>query len=223
VQVELFVGPLTAHFAPALAAAAPVGERPSTADVSAQIEAWRTWLSDGLVSAGHLSKPLRWDERVENEPQRFRVAVDALRALKLLLVQKRPESASGLLPPRPELDPAWVEQAEAGFAGNPYPQILVPEFWLPGGGGGEFDFTFLCPLPDGHEVQAGSTGSLGGQLAHVRENVLGGTPFDVLLWAGDDEPNADVRRLARHAVGVLEQAVAHALEANVPILIAPAA
>lgn len=218
-QVELFVGPLTAHFAPALAAAAPVGEKPSPDEVSAQIEAWRTWLSDGLVSAGHLSNPLRWDERAASEPQRFRVAVDALRALKLLLVQKRPESASGLLPPRPELDPAWVEQAESGFADSRYPQILVPEFWLPG----EFDFTFVCPLPDGHEVQAGSTGSLGGQLAHVRENVLGGTPFDVLLWAGDDEPTTDVRRLARHAVGVLEQAVAHALEVGSPILVAPSA
>jgi hypothetical protein len=219
VQVELFVGPLTAHFAPALAAAAPDGERPSPAEVAAQVEGWQTWLSDGLVSAGHLSHPLRWDERVQTEPQRYRISLDALRALKLLLVQKRPESAAGLLPPRPELDPAWVAQAESGFADSPYPQILVPEFWLPG----DFDFTFVCPLPDGHEVQAGSAGSLGGQLAHVRENVLGGTPFDVLLWAGDDEPNNDVRRLARHAVGVLEQAVAHSLEVGAPILVAPSA
>ncbi|MGA0060354.1 MAG: hypothetical protein ACO4CT_00325 [Planctomycetota bacterium] len=218
-HVELFVGPLTAHFAPALLASSPAGEGPSPVEVRAQVEAWQAWLSDGLVGAGHLSRPLTWSEADSVEPQRFRVSARALRALKLLLVQPRPESATGRMPARPELDPSWVSQAEAGFAEHPYPQVLVPEFWLPG----DFDFTFVCPLPDGHEVQAGSTGSLGGQLAHVRENVLGGTPFDVLLWSGDDEPNDDVRRLARHANGVLEQAVAHALEGGMPMLVAPSA
>ncbi len=217
-HVEIFVGPLTEHFAPALAFSAGA-EAPTRHQVRVQVEAWRSWVSEGLVGAGHLSRPLDWDEGPDREPQRFRVPVNALRALKLLLVQPRPESAAGTMPARPELDPAWVAQAEAGFAENPYPQILVPEFWLPG----DFDFTFACPLPDGHEVQAGSAGSLGGQLAHVRENVLGGTPFDVLLWAGDDEAKDDVRRLARHAVGVLEQAVAHALERGSPILVAPPA
>jgi hypothetical protein len=220
VQLEIHVGPLTAFFGPAVRAeAARAGApAPDLAEVRARIVAWRTWIADGLRRAGHLERPLDWDEAAEAPAERLLLPADALRALKLLLAIGSLDRAPALLPERPELDPRWIAEAEAGFAEHPYPQLMVPEFWLPG----DFDFTFACPWPDGHEVQTGSVGALAGQLARVRESLLGGTPFDVLVWAQEIEPTRALAPLARHAVGVLEQAVARALERGQPILWAPA-
>lgn len=219
-HLAIHVGPLTPFFGPAVrtAAAGEGAPEPDDAAVRARIEAWRAWIGDGLVRAGHLPAPPSWDEADPVPPERALLPLDAVRALKLLVVHGEDGAPPPELPVRPELDPAWVAMAESGFADAEYDQVLVPEFWLPG----DFAFTFSCPWPDGHEVQTGSVGALAGQLAALREKLLGGTPFDVALWAGATAPARDLRALARRAAGCLEQMARRALERRQPMLWAPA-
>jgi hypothetical protein len=222
VQIEIHVGPLTTFFGPAVRAEAARAGAPEPSDdaVRERIEGWRGWISEGLVERGLLTAPLAWDERDPRSPERVELAADALRALKLLLAYDDRRHAPAQLPDRPESDAEWVARAETGFAEHPYAQVMVPEFWLPEA---DLDFTFACPWPDGHEVQTGWAGALARQLAHLRENVLGGTPFDVLLWASGVDDTREVITLARRAAATLENLAAHALERGLPMFWAPAA
>ncbi len=145
--------------------------------------------------------------------------VDALRALKLWLVHDGQGTAPALLPRRPELDPRWLALAEAGFAKTAWDQLLVPELWLPG----DAPFTFPCPYPDGHEVQAGWVDALRAQLRELHERKLAATPVDVRLFAATAPGDTrDLGVLARHAAAVLAGVADRAAARNLPMLLTAA-
>ena len=218
VGLEVRVGPLIGFFGPAVVAAAvAAGEPPpSEHELRARIEDWRRWVGDGLVGNGHLASAPDWDEDDPRAPQRSLLPLDALRALKLRIAYGERRPLPPLLPARPELDPRWVELAEAEFADTPYDQVVVPEFWLPG----DFAFTFPCPWPDGHVVRTGSVTALRRQLAALRETLLGGTPFDGALWATSAPGGDELVPLARLAAAALERASQEAEARHQPMLIA---
>ncbi|MBK8976938.1 MAG: hypothetical protein IPM29_13545 [Planctomycetes bacterium] len=215
--VGLHAGPLTAHFAPAVARDhASRGEpAPTAAQVRDRILAWREHLSDGLCRAGHLTRPLQWTE--DGPGDVIQVDVDDLRSLKLLLAYADGKGAAPPeLPAHPELDRHWIALASAHFEDSPYPHLLAAELWLPGG----FSFTFRCPLPDGHEVEAGSVGSLSSECLALSEQLFGGTPIDWMLWAREPA-GAALRLRARRAVAALGHAAARAGALDGPLLTIP--
>lgn len=214
-KVAFHIGPLAEHFAEPLrvAARAASEEEPGLDVVRETVVAWRAWISEGLERNGLLARPLHWDEDASpDEPAELEV--DALRALKLFLAHGGSASCPPRLPEQPELDPAWIAMAQADFADSPYDQILVPEFWLPAA----FDFTFACPLPDGHELQTGSIDALLTQCATLRERLFAATPLDAAMWAKAEVESRGTRALARHALGVLEQTAGRAARAHLPML-----
>ncbi len=186
-----------------------------------RIEQWRAWVSDGLQRQGHLSRPLDWPE-VEGPSASLPpvvVPVESLQALKLLLVHDDGQGpAPAELPARPDLDPQWVAAAESGFDDVGYAQVLVPEFWLPA----SFSFTFPCPYPDGHEIQAGSLDDLRSQLHEVTEKVFQTTPFDWPRWEAGGEPSTRATRvLAQRAVAAIGRQAEAAWSAGQPMWLAP--
>lgn len=214
--VAIHVGPLVSHFAAGVRAAArDAGETPpSDAELRDSIAAWRAWISEGLEARGLLLRPLVWDEDQAPEPGHD-LALAALQALKLFLAHGGAASCPPELPDAPELDPAWRAMVDADFADTPYDQLLVPELWLPAA----FDFTFACPLPDGHELLAGSVDGLLAQCAALRERLFAATPIDAALWAESAPSGPAVRALARHALGRIERAAARAAARRVPMLL----
>ncbi|MCC6786043.1 MAG: hypothetical protein IT457_24580 [Planctomycetes bacterium] len=214
--VAIHVGPLVSHFAAGVRAAArDAGETPpSDAELRDSIAAWRAWISEGLEARGLLLRPLVWDEDQAPEPGHD-LALAALQALKLFLAHGGAASCPPELPDAPELDPAWRAMVDADFADTPYDQLLVPELWLPAA----FDFTFACPLPDGHELLAGSVDGLLAQCAALRERLFAATPIDAALWAESTPSGPAVRALARHALGRIERAAARAAARRVPMLL----
>ena len=221
--LRIYVGTLTAYFAGALragAASAPDAEAAvDQAMVRERILAWRTFVSEGLVRNGYLRRELDWDEEDEETKEAglsVELPSDALRALKLILVHADSSvPASRMLPEQPELDPVWVAASESDFAESSFDQILAPEFWLPG----DFDFTFACPYPDGHEVQAGSVGALAGQLAAVAERVFGGGVWDYVKWARDSSGSSEVVPMARRAAALLWETARLASDRGKPMLL----
>lgn len=218
-RLSLYVGSLTSHFlTPLRVAARGAGQdEPDEASVREQIDAWRTWISAGLEANGLLPRPLAWDETAATDDTHD-LAAHALQALKLFLAHGGSPSCPPELPAQPAADPAWVAMAEADFQDSPYDQILVPELWLPAA----FDFTFACPLPDGHELQTGSLDALLVQCTNLRERSFAGTPVDAVVWAENEVEGRGTRALARHALGRLERAASSASRRDVPMLLHPA-
>lgn len=218
-RIAIRVGPLAGHFGDGVRAAAlAAGESPPDDDaLRASVVAWRDWISEGLELEGLLLRPLAWDETTPPDPD-HELALTALQALKLFLAHGGSASCPPELPAAPERDLAWVALAESDFADTPYDQILVPELWLPAA----FDFTFACPLPDGHEVQAGSVDALLAQCAALRERLFAATPIDAAMWAETAPAGRGVRALARHAAGRIERAASSAAASRVPMLLCPA-
>ncbi|MBI5850118.1 MAG: hypothetical protein HZB39_03640 [Planctomycetes bacterium] len=217
--IAILVGPLAGYFGDGVRAAAREnGEAPPDDDaLRASVVAWREWISEGLEREGLLLRPLVWDESTPPDPGHA-LLLPALQALKLFLSHGGSASCPPELPPDPELDPAWVALAESDFADTSYDQLLVPELWLPAA----FDFTFACPLPDGHEVQAGSVDALLAQCAALRERLFAATPIDAAMWAEAPPSGAGVRALARHAAGRIERAASSAAASRVPMLLCAA-
>ena len=216
--VRIHVGSFTSHFAPrvAIEAAAAGAAPPSVEAVRDRVRGWSAHINEGLVGAGHLAAPLVWDESADHPAARVELAVDALRALKLLLCYDDGQgTAPATLPANPEADPRWVEHASANFENAGWAQLLAPGLWLPG----RFDFTFRCPMPDGTEVEAGSVDALAGQLRGVAEQVFGGTPLDWVMWAAAGPGLPDLRAAARHAVGVLGPLATQAEAEALPVLL----
>jgi hypothetical protein len=199
--VSIFVGTLTTYFRDALRAAGGGSEPvPSLGQVRERILSWRDWISEGLVRDGHLARALDWPEDAAAAPLLGRPGSDCLRALKLLLVYEDGGQCSvappARLPARPELDARWVAASEAKFAQSPWDHVLVPELWLPT----RFDFTFVCPYPDGHEVQAGSVVVLHEQLAELAVRVFRCSTDELGGGASAQLPaDADLRTMARFA------------------------
>lgn len=214
-QVALHVGPLTDYFLAAIRRDAPDPDTPpapAREEVLDRVLGWRNFVSEGLVHNGHVSRPIEWSE--EPAPTwTFGLPADSLRALKLLLVHGADQSPPEQLPTAPEQHPLWVASAEAGFSDHPRPNILVPEFWLPG----DYDFTFPCPYPDGHEIQTGWTVPLLAECRAVAEDLLIGGADAARSFADSTPPTTDdgLRALAAFGIAALlvaaERAVAHEL------------
>jgi hypothetical protein len=217
-RVELFIGPLAEFYRePLTVAARQEGQAaPTTAAIVEKISEWIDWISEGLTRQGLLVRSLQWFEG-EAEPCRHELPLDAVLALKLFLAHGGSASCPPHLPKEPSLDPAWVAMAESDFADSPYDQLLVPEIWLPAA----FDFTFPCPLPDGHELSAGSATALATQCGLLRERLFAATPLDAALWARIEPKGREVRALAQHAIGVLETAAADSARTGWPMLLHP--
>lgn len=215
--LTLFVGTLTDYFAPALRRQAEAAGQPlERAQVQPRVEGWLEYLNGGLVGNGHLDQPMSWSE-AQQEAYTHGLGIDALRALKLLLVHGRGcEDPPATLPDNPDSHPRWVEAVEADFEEIGFDQILVPELWLPG----SFDFTFECPYPDGHEAKAGSLGALRLQLTEVGRTRLPSTDAERAAW-GAEQPTGtrDLLTLARFAYSALDAACTRAETCGLPLLL----
>ena len=214
-RIALHLGPLSAYFAEGVRATARAegAVEPDDDALRASVIAWRTWISEGLEQRGLLVRPFDWDEAAAVDAS-HELELRAMQALKLFLAHGGSASCPPELPSHPERDPAWIAMVEADFADSPYDQLLVPELWLPA----PFDFTFACPLPDGHELQAGSLDALLAQCAALRERLFAGTPIDAAFWAEEDVTDRGVRAMTRHALGRLERAASAAARAHAPML-----
>ena len=93
----------------------------------------------------------------------------------------------------------------------------MPEFWLPG----DHDFTFLCPYPDGHEVQTGWTGRLLTESRMVADRLLigGAAAAGSLLQAAPPQREDGLRALASFAIAALVTAAERAVSHRLPLLI----
>ncbi len=210
---SLYAGTITDYFSAALRQ--QTGSAPERDEVRARVDAWRKYLSDGLMGTGHLVMPLLWSED-EQELFKHQLGPDSLQALRLFLVHGIGSvDAPDELPTFPEEHPKWKEAVADDFQGTGFDQILVPELWLPG----DFDFTFDCPYPDGHEVQAGSLGALRTQLNEVGRMRLPTTEsqreeFDKAVPTG-----RNLETLARFAYVALERSCNEALDRGLPLLV----
>lgn len=213
-MLTLFVGTLTDYFR----AGFPAEERPPREPLEARVTSWRDYISGGLVGNGHLASPLAWDESPQ-EAFTHVLTVEALQALRLLLVH-----GDGCDAPPTELPqdysrhPRWTEAAADNFEScGAFDQVLVPELWLPNA---EFDFTFECPYPDGHEAHAGSVSALKRQLHEVGRSKLPGTPEQRNAWRADvPQGTRDLLELARFAYAAFETATDESERRGLPVLL----
>jgi hypothetical protein len=219
-QLAFHVGPLTDYFLAAVrqdaVRAGDPGAAPSRDQVRERIEEWQAFVSDGLVASGHVRNPVRWSE--DPAPAwTFGLPADAVRALKLLLVHGDDPPPPEQLPDDPEQHPVWRAAVEADFGEHPHPDVLVPEFWLPG----DHDFTFRCPYPDGHEVQTGWTRPLLASCRAITDRlVIGGADAASGLAAGPAPARDDgVRALAAFAAAAFLLAAERAVAHDLPLLI----
>lgn len=88
------------------------------------------------------------------------------------------------VPPVAELDRAWREAADGGFAGSHYAHLLVPEVWLPG----DFAFTIRMPMPDGEDREVGSVGLAKAQLARLNRATFDADADELAAWATEPAP-----------------------------------
>lgn len=214
--LSIYVGTLTGYFGPAIRASGEFDPPPSDDAVRERVLEWRTWVGEGLQSRGHILESLDWDESATGDGSETPLEVDDLRALKLVLAYT---GQSNVLPPvelpaEPDHDPRWVELAANGFADHEYPHLLVPEFWLPG----EFDFTFPCPYPDGHETETGSLGRLTAEIADACPRVFDATTADCAAWLITAQ-GTDLDDRARRAFATLCAAAHDAHGRGVPMLL----
>ena len=213
-MLTIFVGTLTDYFR----AGFPKDDRPDRAQLQPRVEEWRKYITDGLVGAGHVESAPNWSE----EPQEaftHVLTVEALQALRLLLVHTHGCAEPPTeLPAKFDEHPKWKEAFDGGFEeAGAFDQILVPEMWWPDA---EFDFTFECPYPDGHEVQSGSIGALRRQLLEVGRSKLPGTTAQRDEWRTDvPQGTRDMATLTRYAFAALDASVTEAVQRGLPMLL----
>ena len=118
------------------------------------------------------------------------------------------------VPPVAELDRAWREAADGGFAGSHYAHLLVPELWLPG----DFAFTARMPMPDGEDREVGSVGLAKAQLARLNRSTFDAEGDELREWIREPAPvGATFVEAVRRGIGAMAAALARAQQLGLPM------
>ena len=203
VESHLFIGPLCRYFA---ASAAEAAQR------VAAIEVWRDQLTAALGSRAAIA--LDWPEEPSDEPGHVELGPLGLDPLRLLAVYAdRTELELPDTTPQPlTLDDAFARAAAANFAQSRYGHLLAASIWLPR----EFDFTFVCPRPDGDDATFGSLQALDDQLGFLNART-----FALSLDDRDGAAPIDRGRFiddAQTALRICVHAVRAALARGLPLV-----
>jgi hypothetical protein len=163
-MVELFVGSLVDYYCVRFGA-----DSADRLDIGTSVRRWAEDLAPVLAPhLGASAGPLCVDSEVP--PWAQEIPATSWRALQLLAAYAEQTALPwpDTVPDRLEDDPAWQRSSAGDFERTRFPQILIPDAWMPG----EFAFTTRLELPDGQEWVIGSVVGLQQQLVALNAVTL---------------------------------------------------
>lgn len=192
------------------------GSAGDVVEVETAVQRWWEDLQEALQD--HLAEPLP-AVNGSATPAEFNLPDAALRGVKLLAAYAENSELPWPddLPKGLESDAAWRLTAADDFRKTRFPQVLIPQCWLPG----EFSFTSQQGMPDGSEMVLGSVVGLCQQLHTLNQTTvqMGSWQMEQLAALPRTEEGKEFLRWAELGIALMSVAADRAQRLGVALFL----